>query len=99
MEIPLPPLDEQRRIVARIEDLAGKIEEARGLRRQAVEEAEALVASAAKQVLAKVREPISEVRCWLDPTREGIQTGPFGAQLGTQDFVESGVPVLTIGNV
>lgn len=30
--IPLPPLDEQRRIVARIEELAAKIEEARGLR-------------------------------------------------------------------
>ncbi|CCF82601.1 restriction endonuclease subunit S [Nitrolancea hollandica] len=33
--IPLPPLDEQRRIVARIEVLAAKIEEARELRRQA----------------------------------------------------------------
>jgi type I restriction enzyme S subunit len=31
MTIPLPPLDEQRRIVARIEALAAKIDEARGL--------------------------------------------------------------------
>ena len=45
MEIPLPPLEEQRRLVARIEALAAKIEEARGLRRLAVEEAEALVPS------------------------------------------------------
>lgn len=37
IEIPLPPLDEQRRIVARIEELAAKVEEARGLRRQSVE--------------------------------------------------------------
>ncbi len=35
MQIPLPPLEEQRRIVARIEELAAKIEEARGLRREA----------------------------------------------------------------
>jgi len=33
--IPLPPLVEQRRIVERIEELAAKIEEARGLRQQA----------------------------------------------------------------
>lgn len=31
MEIPLPPLDEQRRIVARIDELAAKVEEARNL--------------------------------------------------------------------
>jgi type I restriction enzyme, S subunit len=36
LELPLPPLDEQRRIVARIDELAAKIEEARGLRREAV---------------------------------------------------------------
>ncbi len=46
MEIPLPPLDEQRRIVARIEELAAKIEEARGLRREATGEAIALFSSA-----------------------------------------------------
>ena len=34
-EIPLPSLSEQQRIVARIEELAAKIEEARGLRQQA----------------------------------------------------------------
>src|SRR5690606_31046221 len=28
-----------------------------------------------------------------------ILTGPFGAQLGAGDFVDSGVPVLRIGNV
>lgn len=45
MGISLPFLAEQQRIVARIEELAAKIEEARGLRRQAVEEAEAFVIS------------------------------------------------------
>jgi type I restriction enzyme S subunit len=42
LEIPLPPLAEQRRIVARIEQLAAKIEEARILRQQAAEAIEAL---------------------------------------------------------
>lgn len=43
--VPLPPLAEQRRVVARIEELAGQIHEARSLRQQAAEEAEALLRS------------------------------------------------------
>ena len=44
-EIPLPPLAEQRRVVARIEELAAQIHEACTLRHQAAEEAEALLRS------------------------------------------------------
>lgn len=44
-EIALPPLDEQRRIIARIEALAGKVEAARELRRQAMEEASTVLRS------------------------------------------------------
>jgi type I restriction enzyme, S subunit len=45
LEIALPPLPEQRRIVARIEELAPKIDEAHALQQHAVEEGEAVVAS------------------------------------------------------
>lgn len=45
VEIPLPPLDEQRRIVARIEALAAKIEEVRHLRQQVSSECDALCRS------------------------------------------------------
>lgn len=34
-----------------------------------------------------------------DPDRQPILTGPFGADLGTDDFVPDGVAVLRIGNV
>jgi type I restriction enzyme, S subunit len=44
-EIPLPPLEEQRRIVGRIDALAARIAEARGLRERAVEETEKLLSS------------------------------------------------------
>jgi type I restriction enzyme, S subunit len=97
--IPLPRLEEQRRIVARIEELAAKIEEARGLRRESMEEAEALVNASAQRLLAGFNVELTELRCWLDQTRDGIQTGPFGAQLSSQDFESIGVPVLSIGNI
>jgi len=100
-ELPALPdgFQEQRRIVARIEELAAKIEEARGLRRQAREQATLLTTAAARQLLTQVDAPTTELRCWLDLERVGIQTGPFGAQLSTSDFADSGVPILTIGNV
>jgi type I restriction enzyme S subunit len=44
--LPLPPLSEQRRIVARIEELAIRIERARRLRQKAAQEVEAVMPSA-----------------------------------------------------
>ena len=44
--IPLPPLAEQRRVVARIEELAAQINEARAIREQAAEETAAFLLSA-----------------------------------------------------
>jgi type I restriction enzyme S subunit len=53
-EIPLPPLDEQRRIVSRIEELAAKVEEARHLGEQTRTGTKALTTSAAAHVLDKL---------------------------------------------
>lgn len=50
LEIPLPPLAEQRCIVARIEELAGQIDEARLLRHQAAKESEEVVATVARNI-------------------------------------------------
>ena len=64
LEIPVPPLAEQRRIVARIEELAVKIAEARSLRQHAVAEAEALLmASRSDAILHCKAETISLDDC------------------------------------
>ncbi len=55
MEIPLPEIDEQRRIVSRIEELAAKVEEARSLRRQTTEESERLFSSQRAAVFGALR--------------------------------------------
>lgn len=81
-EIPLPPLAEQQRLVARIEELARRVDEARGLRGEAVEEAEALIARANSQILDDRGWPIQQLetllaenpRNGLSPQRE-VETG------------------------
>jgi hypothetical protein len=52
---------EQRRIVARIEELAARIEEARGLRRQALKEAEAILGAATLPIFDNNREVMTSV--------------------------------------
>jgi type I restriction enzyme S subunit len=55
--ISLPPLDEQRRIVARIEALADRIAEANRLREEAVTEADVLFDSARTRLFAQLTAP------------------------------------------
>jgi type I restriction enzyme S subunit len=91
--IPLPPLDEQRRIVARIEALAAKVEEARRLRRRAIEETEALMrgcldrcyASAARDFGAHDLSRLSKI------ITDGDHLTP--------SFTEAGVRFIFVGNV
>lgn len=54
LEIALPPLDEQRRIVARIERLAAKVDEARQLRVSLLDEVQALRASTSARIFEEL---------------------------------------------
>lgn len=61
-EIPLPPLGEQRRIVAQIEALAARIAEARGLRQQVQDEQYAMLLGIYSRLTARAKlMPMSEV--------------------------------------
>lgn len=62
LTIPLPPLEEQCRIVKHIEQLLGKVEEARMLRRQARGEAEQIMQAALHKVFSRAEE---EGWAWL----------------------------------
>ncbi len=73
LEIALPSLAEQRRIVARIGALAAKIHEARTLRNQAAKENDALTRKTADKLLATDRTPRKPLRELLaEPLMNGL---------------------------
>ncbi len=54
--ISLPPLPEQKRIVAKIEELMEKIEEAKKLRQEAIEETDQIIPSALHQIFSRAEK-------------------------------------------
>jgi type I restriction enzyme S subunit len=91
--VPLPPLAEQRRVVARIEELAAQIHEARTLRHQATEEAEALSRSGAEAVFQKVRTKLGTKI--LGDVCSTITDGDHN----TPQFSDEGARFIFVGNV
>ncbi|MEI6177644.1 MAG: restriction endonuclease subunit S, partial [Verrucomicrobiota bacterium] len=73
LEIPLPPLAEQRRIVTRIEDLAGLIEDAQRLRKEAADEADAMCRAIISQNADSKLTPMSEL-VRLRPSDVAVQS-------------------------
>jgi type I restriction enzyme, S subunit len=61
LAIPLPPLAEQRRIVARIEELEARIAESQTLRRTTVQDGEALLRSILAMDTSAVPTPMSDL--------------------------------------
>jgi type I restriction enzyme S subunit len=84
--IPLPPLEEQRRIVARIEELMDRVREARRLRQEAQKDAERLWQSVLAQTFPRPGSDLPEGWRWVqlrevckpterrDPTKEPEST-------------------------
>ena len=90
-QIPLPPIAEQRRIVARVEELAGKVEEARGLRSQSQKAAEALTVTGVVKALEETPISGNLGQVLLEKPRNG-----WSARC---DNADTGIPVLSLGAV
>ncbi|MDE2110258.1 MAG: restriction endonuclease subunit S [Alphaproteobacteria bacterium] len=93
LNISLPPLDEQRWIVARIEELAAKVKEARRLRSLAFDEADALSRSATDSIYRRLTSEIGPSR--LAAACTSITDGDHL----TPAFSKGGVKFIFVGNV
>jgi type I restriction enzyme S subunit len=98
--ISLPPLDEQRRIVARIEGLAGKIEGAKGLQRRIIDEADAVLKTRLNSIFGNPyvgeKGEVGDVQIVrLDDVISDVADGPHI----TPHYVEDGVPFITVLNI
>lgn len=89
--IQLPPLEEQRRIVARIENLATKLEEARSSRAAATHELAVLRQSQTTACTASLNADAQLANALLAPPRNGWSPNC--------DNLETGTPVLTLSAV
>ncbi|MBY3088313.1 restriction endonuclease subunit S [Rhizobium laguerreae] len=92
-EIPLPPLDEQKRIAATLD----KADQLRQKRRQAI----ALLDSLTQSIFLEMFGEIVS-RAWpmaaIGEIATDMRTGPFGSQLLHSEFVDDGIAVLGIDN-
>lgn len=84
-QIPLPSPTEQQRIVARIEELVAKIEEARGLRREAINDVSALICSLHLKLAQGRVVSLADVLC-LEEHRQEIRSGQQYPQVGGRGF-------------
>jgi len=100
LEIPLPPLPEQRRIVARIEELAGKVAAARDVRANGALAMDAILLSRLNTIFGdfyagergELRSPT-----WakLGEASDDIADGPHV----TPTYVDDGIPFITVLNI
>ncbi len=93
--VPLPPVDEQRRIAA----ILDHVEAVRAKRRQALDLLGALPQSVFLEMFGSTTSEVCSVEEVALAKRGAIRTGPFGSQLLHSEFVPEGVAVLGLDNV
>jgi len=104
IEIPLPSLDEQRRIVMHVDAIAARIAKAQSLREAAEQETELFLKSCLSSIFDyQYGDELPNGWEWksFNQTLEqdGMRTGPFGTALNNSEIYTEGIPVFGIPNV
>ncbi|MFY4782112.1 restriction endonuclease subunit S [Aliarcobacter butzleri] len=92
-EIPLPPLEEQKRIVAKLDILFAKIDKAIALHQKNCEEANVFMASVLNDVFVELEEKY-EIKTVYD-----LCTKITDGTHSTPKYIDSGVPFLSVKNI
>ncbi len=101
LTIALPPLDEQRRIVACIEELAAKVAEARGLRSLTLDELAALRSTQSRRVFESLRAATVPLEMVCSAIIDNLHSNPIYAEGGAVPCIRSsdvGFGVLDLAN-
>jgi type I restriction enzyme S subunit len=91
LQIPLPPLSEQRWLVARVESLRAQVEEAKALRGKAAEETEALLTTARFAVLSACDGEMVELQDACEAVIDNLHSNPH--------LCDTGVPCIRSSDV
>lgn len=97
LSIPLPPLDEQRRIA----EVLDRAEVLRAKRRAALAQLDTLTQSIFLDLFGDPEAegwPMTTVAGIANTRKGSIRTGPFGSQLLHSEFVDEGIAVIGIDN-
>jgi len=93
--IPLPPLPEQHRIVARIESLFEKLDQAKELVQTALDSFETRKAAILHKAFTGELIGKNEIKhCALSDIVKNIRIGPFGTMLHAEEYIIGGTPVI-----
>ena len=101
LTIALPPLDEQRRIVTRVEELAAKVDEARGLRSLTLDELAALRSTQSRKIFESLQAATVPLEMVCAAIIDNLHSNPIYAEGGTVPCIRSsdvGFGVLDLAN-
>jgi type I restriction enzyme, S subunit len=96
LEIPLPPLATQRKIVAILDEKFAKLREAKRLREEAIADTSKILSATLREIFEEGKGKFKMVNLGDVAT---LVRGPFGGSLKKEIFVQTGIAVYEQGNV
>lgn len=97
LKVPLPPLDEQKRIVAVLDQAFAALDRARANAEENLRDVELLFKASVEALLQANR--LSWTQGTFGELVGDVSTGPFGSLLHKSDYVENAIPIINPSNI